>query len=207
MTLVLVVVIAWTVLDIVGMDFRYAFTWSDLPFSMEVSHTTKAVPVSVYLERFVPDFREKVKMPAGVEVEGTLPVNVAVGNPDMKGWILGRLATVPLDLLFLTIVWHLRKMVLSSIGTGLQDRNPFVWANVRRLRIIATMFLLWPLVSQWSQIAVFELVDRPPLQGAVYYWWDLSFVPIPLGLFFLMLVLAEVFAAGIRLREDTEGLV
>jgi len=207
MTLALVVVMAWTVLDVVGIDFRYAFTWSDLPFSMEVSHTTKAVPVSVYLGRFVPDFREKLKMPAGVEIEGTLPVNVALGSPDMKGWILGRLATVPLDVLFLVIVLHLRKMALSSIGTSFQDGNPFVWANVRRLRIIAAMFLLWPLVSQWSQIAAFELVDQPPLQGAVSYWWDVSIVPLQLGVFLLLLVLAEVFAAGIRLREDTEGLV
>ena len=104
------------------------------------------------------------------------------------------------------MVWLLRRIVLSTIGSaGLRNGDPFVKANVRRLQLIGTFLMLMPLVSVGCQIAAAELVLDSAVKDSAILPFDVNFVWLWMG--GLVLILSEVFAAGVRLREDVEGLV
>lgn len=102
--------------------------------------------------------------------------------------------------LVLALLWLLRALVLS-----VRDGDPFVAANVRRLRIIGFLLAVGvPVIGYVTHLldgalaasssvgelgGSYTLSGNGPLAG--------------LGVF----VLAEVFAHGVRLREDVEGTV
>ena len=83
--------------------------------------------------------------------------------------------------------------------------DPFVAENVRRLRIIGWLVAVSPILLVIAQFARSELVARSTVADLALESIHVAFLPILVG--GLLLVLAEVFAAGVRLREDTEGLV
>jgi len=96
---------------------------------------------------------------------------------------------------------------LTTVGPGLSSGDPFIKANVRRLRIMAGLIAILPIVSFWSQVAVWELVDGSLPGKILWMSYDASGLPVQFGTALLLFILAEVFAAGVRLREDVEGLV
>jgi hypothetical protein len=129
-------------------------------------------------------------------------------NPGWKEQILLRVALVPIPLLILFIVWMLRKIVLTTVGDKASEGNPFIRPNVSRLRWIALAIVLMPFVRYVSEWARFDL----SLSAMKDFLWMGNyslplFNPMPLAVGLLIFALAEVFAAGIRLREDVEGLV
>jgi len=152
----------------------------------------------------VPDLQDK--MPAGVHVEGSLPVYVTVDRSTFKSKALTRLSALPLDVLIVVIIWLFRRLALSAVGTPGTPGNPFVWSNVRRLRIIAVLIAMAPVVQAYSSVAEMELVSGA-LNEFSMLTWDATGMFVAFGISFALAALAEVFAAGIRLREDVEGLV
>jgi hypothetical protein len=155
----------------------------------------------------VPDV--KSRLPVGVE-PWMLTGAVKVSPKDFTSRLLSLLSTVPLNLLLFAVVWIVRKIVRTAIGDDRSAGDPFIRPNVRRLRTIAILFLVWPLISSWSTIANSELISRavsrvPAATTVLEYDTSPMFVFFGAGI--LVLVLAEVFKAGIQLREDVEGLV
>jgi len=199
--------IAATVLDAIDVHPRY---W----FRFEAGKEKREFESSFSDERriytlangslMVPDLQEK--MPSGVRAEGSLPVYVTVDRSTFKSRALTRLSALPLDLLFVVMIWLFRRVALSAVGTREAPGDPFVWANVRRLRIIAGLICVAPAVHAWSGIAEMELVSGT-LHEFSMFSWDATGMFVAFGMGFALAVLAEVFAAGIRLREDVEGLV
>jgi DUF2975 family protein len=204
-TAVLALAIGVTVWHILDVDLAYTVSYeaSTGKVTNVASHTGQLYTLANG-SLMVPDLQEK--MPAGVRFEGSLPVYVAVDRSTFASKVLIRLLAVPMDLLILALIWLFRRVALTAVGTPKAPANPFVWTNVRRLRIIAALVVVAPVIDSWSHIALLELV-RPTLQEFSMLGWDVTSFLLPAGIGLVLAVLAEVFAAGIRLREDVEGLV
>jgi hypothetical protein len=95
--------------------------------------------------------------------------------------------------------------ITGSVRTG----DPFVPANVRRLRGIGFLLVAGSLFLTLFDMALREaLFNRlPPVPG-----WNLASGPfgppgsaLVAGLF--VFILAEVFAHGVRLRDDVEATI
>jgi hypothetical protein len=151
----------------------------------------------------------KENLPRGLE-PWNLSVVARIAHLDPGARVLSLLSSVPMNLLLVVVIWFLRSIVRTTIGTDEGDGDPFIAANVRRLRIIAAILLAAPVVDAGARIADSELLSRTipnlPLATTVL---ELNVNPmlIYFGVGILMLVLAEVFKAGVQLRQDTEGLV
>jgi Protein of unknown function (DUF2975) len=204
-TTVFLLAIGGTVWDILEIDFQYSWKYS-LPggYFESSSSPTDGVYIHANGARMVRDLQSK--MPVGVQLEGSLPVFVNVDRSTVASKVLSRLTVVPMDLLILAIIWLFRRLALTAIGTREAPANPFIWGNVRRLRIIATLVMALPVIDAWSGLARTELVSGTLKEFTMYSWYLPNFL-FPFGLGLMLAVLAEVFAAGIRLREDVEGLV
>lgn len=146
------------------------------------------------------------KLPKGVTV-GPLEVYVPLKNPGWREEVHIRAPAAKL-LLILFMVWMLRKIVWTTLGDDGSEGNPFIRPNVRRLRWIAVAIALMPFAQAWVELAKENLVWTAMEEFAwlgTFYAPSVSYMPFAVGL--LMFALAEVFGAGIRLREDVEGLV
>ncbi|HET9943314.1 MAG TPA: DUF2975 domain-containing protein [Terriglobia bacterium] len=196
--------VIWDLADI-NLQYRFGFKYSAT--SKEWTGGIVDVP-QIYTvanaDLMTPGLQDK--MPAGVRVYGSLPVYVDVDRSTLGNKILSRLSAVPVDLLILAIVWLFRRVALTAVGTHGAPGNPFIWANVRRLRIIAALLVLWPVVGTWSSVAELTLVSQT-LNEFSMLEWDTNGLALGFGMGFVLAVLAEVFAAGIRLQEEVEGLV
>jgi len=206
-TAVFIFAIVATICDALDINPRFWFRLEAGSQTRKFEHTLtneRRVYTFANADLMVPDLQEK--MPSGVRAEGSLPVYVTVDRSTLGSKILTRLSALPLDVLLLSVIWLCRRVALSAIGTPEVPGNPFVWANVRRLRIIATLIMVAPVVEMWSGVAEMELVSRT-LNEFSMFSWDASWMFPAFGIGLMLFVLAEVFAAGIRLREDVEGLV
>jgi len=138
-------------------------------------------------------------LPAGVETrEVPITVNVNNAKPEQIVYSVGR-ALVP-GALILVGLWLLRNILRT-----VRDGDPFIAANVRRLRLIGLLFLVGgPLVEVVSSAFEQALASSAGLHGL---GTGISFPgggPIAgIGVF----VLAEVFAHGVRLRDEAEGTI
>ncbi|HEX5000650.1 MAG TPA: DUF2975 domain-containing protein [Terriglobia bacterium] len=151
----------------------------------------------------------KARLPDGLE-PWSLSVTGKIRNPDRTVKILGVLSTVPMDMLVLSVIWLLRSIVQTTAGTDASEGDPFVRSNVWRLRVIAGILVAAPVIDGGAEIIRSELISRVfpnlPVETTMLEF-DVSFMFICFGMGILTMVLAEVFKIGVRLREDTEGLV
>ena len=138
---------------------------------------------------------------------GELPVSVTFDNSTLRSQVLNFLSSIPMDLLVVALIWLLRRIVLTTVSPGLSSGDPFIKANVWRLRIMASLVLVMPLVSFWSEVAVWELVSPSASKDLLWMSYDASLLPLQLGSAVVLFILADVFSAGVRLRDDVEGLV
>jgi hypothetical protein len=154
---------------------------------------TVAVRTRVDADRFTP-------LPPGVLApdHALLTVRVPDATREQLRWAAARDAAPVV--VVLAAIWLLRGL-LRSVGDG----EAFTAANIVRLRSLALVVLIGvPLAGFVASIFAGELaastgVDGPGTQLA------LSANALLGGL--AILVLAEVFAAGVRLRSDLEGTV
>jgi Protein of unknown function (DUF2975) len=157
---------------------------------------------SITLDRFVAP-QDLASLPADVHPAQDIPVTVTIHDASPTQMFL-RLAINLLPLLLVTgALWQLWGLLRSA-----RQGDPFTMANVSRLRRFGWLLLLgWPLVAYFA-LVLEELLAMtwsspsdqtsnmfaPPIGGALIF-----------GL--AVLVLAEVFANGLRLREDVEGTI
>jgi hypothetical protein len=140
-------------------------------------------------------------LPANVQPANNIPVTVTIDDA-RPGQLFLRLAITLLPgLLLVAALWQLWGLLRSA-----RQGDPFTTANIWRLRQFGWLLLLgWPLVAYLTMALKEALASTlpanetgglfaPPIGGALLF-----------GL--AVLVLAEVFAHGLRLREDVEGTI
>jgi hypothetical protein len=156
-------------------------------------------PIEVDLDpaKVAPDLKQN--LPPGVDVEA---VRATIVSRPSGLWeqLLVRLQMLPIVLLALAVLVLMRRIVRSVVAG-----DPFVEENVRRLRIIGWLVALSPILLVLAQLARSDLISRSSVGDLALSQITIALVPILIG--GLLLVLAEVFAAGVELRQDTEGLV
>lgn len=113
-------------------------------------------------------------------------------------------ALVPAVLTALVVVGA--AVVLWRLVVTTQQGRPFDRRAVRRLRVLGVLVLVYAVVATFADpfvlLAVLWSVQAP----LVAFTLDLSGL-LPLVLALVLLVLAESFRVGLRLRDDVEGLV
>jgi hypothetical protein len=138
-------------------------------------------------------------LPAGLMTQD-VPVTLRVNDAKPEQVIYSVARDLIPGVLFIAGLWLLR-----SILRSVRDGDPFIAANVRRLRIIGLLFLVGgPLAEILSSSFEQALASSVGVTGVGP---GISFPgPGPIaGLF--VFVLAEVFAHGVRLRDDAEGTI
>jgi hypothetical protein len=101
----------------------------------------------------------------------------------------------------LWVIWDL----VRSVGR----RDPFGPVSVRRLRTLGFLAVLgYPLLQALSAVLQGRLfATLPALSGRLEPFYAAIFSPAPLMVGLCFFALAEVFAHGMRLREDVEATV
>jgi hypothetical protein len=151
-------------------------------------------------DRFVPP-DALTALPANIKPTTNIPVTVTIDHASPSQLFLRLAITLLQGLLIIALLWQLWGLLRSA-----RHGDPFTGANIRRLRQFGWLLLLgWPLVA-YLTMALKELLAMslpandteglfaPPIGGALLF-----------GL--AVLVLAEVFAHGLRLREDVDGTI
>jgi DUF2975 family protein len=149
--------------------------------------------------------REQVKsLPRGVLLTHDPKVTLEVKNPSAAQLLLSDgLGVGPIALLAAGL-WLLR-----SLARSVREGDPFGPANVHRLRLLGFLLVVGaPVVEVVNYALRLSLANTlPPNQFGDVGFPGFSF-PFPLLLAGLgAFILAEVFAQGMRLREDVEGTV
>jgi hypothetical protein len=181
-TVMLVVGVAFGAFAVVGAFFGFGPGGDEVGVHTEVSTATFPDP------------------PAGEIVDDDVDVAVRIrdATDEQHRLALGR--DLPSGLLVLAALWLLRQ-VLRSV----RDGDPFNEDNVRRLRALAFVVLVGvPVALFVSSVFASELASNAGLDSSgAQFSLPGNAVLGGLALF----VLAEVFASGVRLRDDLEGTV
>jgi hypothetical protein len=143
-------------------------------------------------------------LPPGLHVNGWPDVTLDVEDPTTEQMLLRAALDLGPLLLFLAGVWLLRGFLRSVL-----DGDPFGARNVQRLRGIGFVLVIGApvvmLLSSSLRVALFNTLPPHPSL-------DLGSegISIPLGALLGGLgafILAEVFAYGLRLRDDVEATI
>jgi hypothetical protein len=155
---------------------------------------------TIALDRVVtPD--QLTSLPADVKPINYIPGTVTIDDARPAQLFLRLAITLLPGLLLVALLWQLWGLLRSA-----RQGDPFRGANVWRLRKFGWLLLLgWPLVAYLTmdlKAALAETVPADVTSGL--FVLDIGGVLL-FGL--AILVLAEVFAHGLRLREDVEGTI
>lgn len=144
-------------------------------------------------------------LPSGVRLQGWPDVTVEVSDPTTTQTLLRSAADVGPLLLFIAGLWLMRNFMRS-----VREGDPFGAANVARLRALGFILVAGaPLVELVNYSLRASLYDNLPAIsgsadiGVAGYTLPGEAMLGGLGAY----ILAEVFAYGVRLREDVEGTV
>jgi hypothetical protein len=143
-------------------------------------------------------------LPEGLQLNGWPDVNAEIHDPTTKQMLLRSATDFGPLVLFIAGLWLLRGFMRA-----VREGDPFGVANVRRLRGLGFLLVVGaPLVelinylfrqALFNEIPPFPSVDL----GSAGYALPGGALIAGLGAF----ILAEVFAYGVRLREDVEGTI
>ncbi len=143
-------------------------------------------------------------LPPGLRIGGSPEVSVEIHDPTTKQMVLRSAMDLGPTALFIAGLWLLRGF-MRSVMRG----DPFGSDNVRRLRGLGFILVAGaPLVellnyalrsSLYNELPPFPDVDL----GVAGYTLPAGALLAGLGAF----ILSEVFAYGVRLRDDVEGMV
>ncbi len=96
-------------------------------------------------------------------------------------------------------------LLLRLLGT-VRRGEPFVAANVRRLRLIAVAIAVGATLAQLLTLqGRASLLSEPAIEPYVKLTFEISFAPFAAAL--LVAAVAEILAVGTALRREVEGLV
>ena len=143
-------------------------------------------------------------LPPGFDLVQHVPIQVTFRQPTPAQLLLSvAVGLLPL-LLVAAVLWLLR-----GLARSVRQGDPFGAANVRRLRRLGLLFLLgYPamvIVSKLLQDWLVTTLPVLPLGGIGTTLDVINIFALLAGLG--MFLLAEVFAHGLRLREDVEGTI
>ena len=129
---------------------------------------------------------------------------VELNHPSTKQRLLSDLQHVGWFFLLVGILWILRGLA-RSVTAG----DPFGVGNVRRLRTLGFLLLVGASVVEVVNYALRTSLSNTLSPSA---YGDLGFTGFRVPFFALLaglgaFVLSEVFAYGVRLREDVEGTI
>lgn len=128
----------------------------------------------------------------------TVTVRVPDATPAQLRWAAAR--DLPPGILLVAVLWLLRTLLRS-----VRDGDPFTTTNVARLRALAAVILIGvPLAGLASSIFAGELATTAGLDGL---GTQLTMPAAALLGGMALFVLSEVFASGVRLRDDLEGTI
>jgi hypothetical protein len=143
-------------------------------------------------------------LPPGLEFSGWPDVTAVVRSPTSEQMLLRSLTDFGPAILFVAGLWLLQGF-LRSVKMG----DPFGPANVRRLRRLGYLLVVGaPAVELVNWSLRLSLYDNLPPNPSVDV--GVAGFSLPAGALLGGLgafILAEVFAYGLRLREDVEGTV
>jgi hypothetical protein len=143
-------------------------------------------------------------LPHGVELVTWPAVNVEVAGPTTEQMLLRSATDLGPLVLFVAGLWLLRGFLRSVL-----DGDPFGARNVQRLRGIGFLLVLGaPLVQLLNHALRMSLFNALPPYPSIDLGSEGLSIPgnallAGLGAF----ILAEVFAYGLRLREDVEATI
>jgi len=147
-----------------------------------------------------PEELKNLELPSGLEAAQPIPVIVNVQDPAASQLAL----SIILDLIPLVIGIAVL-LILRAIVGSIKDGDPFGRANVGRLRKLGIILVAFPVVAIVMSVLLGGILDSTPNGGLLNNSFRLDLGPVAAGLG--VLVLAEVFAHGVRMREDIEGTV
>jgi hypothetical protein len=143
-------------------------------------------------------------LPPGFDLVEHVPIQLTLRQPTPAQLLLSvAVGLLPL-LLVAAVLWLLR-----GLARSVRQGDPFGAANVRRLRQLGLLFLLgYPVMVTITRLLQDWLVTTLPVLPLGGIGTTLDVINIfallaGLGMF----LLAEVFAHGLRLREDVEGTI
>jgi hypothetical protein len=143
-------------------------------------------------------------LPADVELHGWPKVDVKIADPTSKQMLLRSATDLGPLLLLVAGIWLLRGF-LRSVLAG----DPFGAANVQRLRAIGFILVVGAPIVQLLNYsfrnALFNVLPPHPSLNLGVEGFGLPGNALVGGLG--VFILAEVFAYGLRLREDVEGTI
>lgn len=111
----------------------------------------------------------------------------------------GLITTAAIALVARQLLWLLR---------DIQSREPFAAASVRRLRIIALILLIAPMVILTANATAGAAVRSAAFTDAPFaFTFSTTGILVAAGTGLMVAALAEAFARGAELRADVDGLV
>lgn len=147
---------------------------------------------------------ERVRLPDGLRHDGWLPAVARIEHPGSREIALWTALQLTQALLFIAVLWLLR-----GLARSVRKGDPFDAANVQRLRGIGSLLAFGGLLVEIldSSIRTQLWESLPPGRfgniGTEGFGLPANMLLAGLGAF----ILAEVFAQGLRMREDLEGTV
>jgi hypothetical protein len=204
--LVVIAIAAQTALELLDVHVFPRQSWSE-GISPRVIQTRNSKLYYEYISVRPSDLQLKLR--DGVQ-PSFLGVAAVVHPTNTAAKLLLRAMTIPDDLFFLALVWMMRSMVLSAWKSRVEPVTPFIRGNVWRLRWIAVLFgAMWVyhsfLPQLTEEVSLYSALNDIGLVIAETRPWYLTNGYLAVAL--LLLVLAQVFAHGVRLQKDVEGLV
>ena len=147
-------------------------------------------------------------LPDGVYATSEQDTGIAIKDPTVREQRLGAAADLLPLVLIIALLWFLR-----GIARSVRDGDPFTATNVRRLRAIGGLLILGFVAAHFAEAVVQDALlepysrardafDEPGLRPAN------DGFPAAALLFGLgVIVLAQVFAHGVALREDVDATI
>jgi len=148
-------------------------------------------------------------LPKGVHPTSDQRTGMVIEDPTAREQRLALAADLVPLLLAVSVLWLLR-----GIARSVRDGDPFVGENVQRLRAIGALLIVGVLAAHYLgsvlQSALADPYSRSPFAparapGLLPPDDEFPFIQLLCGLG--AFVLAQVFAHGVRLREDVDATI
>jgi hypothetical protein len=184
---ILIIVLVPTVIDSVSGNGQF----------VDIEQTVRADEIDS-----LPIEKDGCSDPECVVLGREIPVEIVVLNGSGQQIALDRLRTLLGLGMGLVTIWILRNLIGS-----VRKNEPFSTTNVKRLRQLGLVLLVgWPAVEIANNFITGGLADTTAT-GSLGSSWNIPPAPEAMLGGLIVLILAEVFAHGLRLREDVEGTV
>ena len=147
---------------------------------------------------------ERVQLPDGLRHDGWLPAVARIEHPGAREVALSTGLDLTEAALFIWVLWLLR-----GLARSVYEGDPFDAANVQRLRGIGSALVfggvLVEILNSSIRAQLWQALPQDRFGNVATEGFGLpgNMLLAGLGAF----ILAEVFAHGLRMREDLEGTV